>query len=108
MRPSPVATFAAVAAGVTVAVALRRRAGRRLVATTTAPSPLAPVEPGEPVAVREAVVLPFLRPVVPAPATEQPAAPARCGDSGGRTKAGVPCAARATTGGRCHRHPIAA
>ncbi len=108
MRPSHVATFAAVTAGVTAAVALHRRAGRRIPTTTTATPPLAPVEPAEPVAVREAVVLPFVRPVVTAPAPEQPAAPARCGDSGGRTKAGAPCAARATSGGRCHHHPVAA
>jgi hypothetical protein len=43
-----------------------------------------------------------------APAPAQPAAPARCGDNGGRTKAGAPCAARATAGGRCHHHRLAA
>jgi hypothetical protein len=58
----------------------------------------------------DAVVLPFVRPAaaVPVPVPEQPAAPARCGDSGGRTKAGAPCAARATSNGRCHHHPVAA
>ena len=30
------------------------------------------------------------------------------GENGGRTKAGAPCAARATSGGRCHHHRIAA
>ena len=100
MRSSHVATaLAAVTAGFTAAVALHRRADRRPPAPATAPAaPLAPV----------AVVLPFVRPVVTAPVLEQPVAPARCGDNGGRTKAGAPCAARPTTGGRCYHHPIAA
>jgi hypothetical protein len=54
---------------------------------------------------REAVVLTFSPRPVPAPAAQQPA---RCGDAGGRTKAGAPCAARATAGGRCHHHRVAA
>lgn len=103
MRPIHVATaLAAVTAGLSVAVSLHRRTGARLIA----PTPAADVPS---VAVdAEGVVLPFLRPVAPAPAAERPAAPARCGDSGGLTKAGGPCGARATSSGRCHHHPVAA
>jgi hypothetical protein len=105
MRASHVATtLAAVTAGLTAAAAVRRRAGRRLAPTATAPADI--VVPA--VTDRDAVVLPFVRPATTAPVAERPAAPARCGDSGGRTKAGAPCAARATSGGRCHHHPIAA
>jgi hypothetical protein len=105
MRSSHVATtLAAVTVGLTAAAALYRRANPAQPATA-APSALAPVVP---VPVRDGVVLPFVRPVATMPAPEQPAEPARCGDSGGRTKVGAPCAARATTGGRCHHHPIAA
>jgi hypothetical protein len=32
----------------------------------------------------------------------------RCGETGGVTKAGAPCAARATARGRCHHHRLAA
>jgi hypothetical protein len=104
MRASHVATtLAAVTAGLTAAAAVRRRADRRLVATATPPAIAAAAVPD-----RDAVVLPFLRPVAAEPVSEQPAAPARCGDSGGRTKAGAPCAARATSNGRCRHHPIAA
>jgi hypothetical protein len=112
MRSSHVATtLAAVTVGLTAAAALYRRANPALPATATAaPSPLAPsaLAPVVPAPVRDGVVLPFVRPVATTPAPEQPAEPARCGDSGGRTKVGAPCAARATTGGRCHHHPIAA
>jgi hypothetical protein len=72
----------------------------------------------EPEGTREAVVLAFVRPGTAQPAaeqpaaeertTEQPAAPVRCGDTGGRTKAGAPCGARAGAGGRCRHHPAAA
>ncbi len=107
MRASHVATtLAAVTAGLTAAAAVRRRADRRLVATATPPAIAAPAAPATPD--RDAVVLPFVRPVAAEPVTERPARPARCGDSGGRTKAGAPCAARATSNGRCHHHPIAA
>ncbi len=110
MRASHVATAAAIVtaftAGLTAASARHRRAGR--------PSPAAVDAPlAVPASDVDAVVLPFVRPVVaetpaPQPAAVQPAAPARCGESGGVTKAGAPCAARATAGGRCHRHPLAA
>ena len=110
MRASHVATtLAAVTAGLTAAAAVRRRADRRLSATATPPAAIdAPALPD-----RDAVVLPFVRPVAASPVgvqpvPERPAAPVRCGDSGGRTKAGLPCAARATSSGRCHHHPIAA
>ncbi len=111
MRPSSVVTaLAAFTAGVTASAALRRLAARRLPAPAAA-APLSSLDVTSPgvVAVpdRDAVVLPFTRPV-PAPAPAQPAGPARCGDSGGRTKAGAPCAARPSAGGRCHHHPLAA
>jgi hypothetical protein len=110
MRASHLATaLAAFATGLSAATLLHRRAARldAAVSTTpvttpaaTAPAPVLPTAPEA-----DGVVLPFLRtvPTPPAPA----AAPARCGDSGGLTKAGVPCAARATTAGRCHHHPLA-
>ncbi|MGY1738430.1 hypothetical protein [Geodermatophilus sp. SYSU D00684] len=107
MRASHVATaLAAFTAGLTAASALHRRAGR----PAPAPAVDTAVEPAAPVLARDAVVLPFPRPALP---TEQvPAAPAarpaRCGDTGGVTRAGAPCAARATSGGRCHHHPLAA
>jgi hypothetical protein len=113
MRARQIATtVAAVTAGVTAAVALHRRADCSLPATVPAPATPLPAVP--PVLDREGVVLPFVRPAAPAPAAEQPpvleqpASPARCGETGGRTKAGAPCGARATSGGRCHHHPIAA
>ena len=102
MRSSHVATaLAAFTAGLTASAALRRLTDRRVPA------------PADPAGVRSArgrdgVVLPFARPALPRSGPEQPAAPARCGDSGGRTKAGAPCAARASSGGRCHHHPMAA
>ena len=104
MRASHVVTaLAAFLAGSTAATVLHRRAARPVPAAAAAAlSPPAPVED------RDAVVLPFPRPVVEQPAAPAVAAPARCGDSGGRTKAGAPCAARATVGGRCHHHPLAA
>ena len=97
-----VTTLAALTAGVTAAVAVTRRADRRPMMVPAAPLPLvAPVEE------RDAVVLPFPRPVPAAEIIEEPAAPTRCGDSGGRTKAGAPCGARPTSAGRCHHHRIA-
>ena len=96
MRASHVVTaLAAFLAGSTAATVLHRRAAR--------PVPAAASSSAAPVEDRDAVVLPFPRPVV-----EQPAAPVRCGATGGRNKAGAPCGARATTGGRCHHHPMAA
>ena len=96
-------TVAALTAGLTAAVVLSRRAARRLPATTRAAADsLAPAP------AIEGVVLPFVRPVPAPPETVQPMLPARCGDSGGQTKSGAPCAARATTHGRCHHHRLAA
>ena len=106
MRTRHVATLAVLTGGLTAAAALHRRAGRRLPAPpadVTAPLPHPAL-----VADREGVVLPFARPVVAAPVVDRPAAPARCGDSGGTTKAGAPCAARATDDGRCRHHRRAA
>ena len=111
MRSSHVVTaLATVAAGLTAAAAWQRRSDRRLsvVVPTAAPAvaPAASPTPRPLELDRDGVVLPFVRRAEAAP--EQPAAPARCGDSGGQTKAGAPCAARATTNGRCHHHRIAA
>ncbi|TFV63006.1 hypothetical protein E4P41_05680 [Geodermatophilus sp. DF01-2] len=103
MRASHVATaLAAFLAGSTAATVLHRRATR--------PAPEAVALPAAPVEEHDAVVLPFPHPVVVASAVAASAvsAPARCGDSGGRTKAGAPCGARATAGGRCRHHPLAA
>ena len=104
MRASHVATaLAAFTAGLTAATALHRRAGRAV------PAPVRAAAPAAVAVARDAVVLPFPRPAVPVEQVERPAArPARCGDSGGRTRAGAPCGARATAGGRCHHHPLAA
>jgi hypothetical protein len=101
MRASHVATaLAAFLAGSTAATVLHRRPAL----PTAAPTPL----PAAPVEEQDAVVLPFPRPVVERPAAPAVAAPARCGDSGGLTRAGAPCGARAAAGGRCHHHPLAA
>ncbi len=99
MRASHIATaVAAFLAGSTAATVLHRRAARPVPTAAPAAAPsAAPVED------RDAVVLPFPRPVV-----ERPAAPVRCGDTGGRTKAGAPCGGRAAAGGRCRHHPLAA
>ncbi len=120
MRASHVATaIAAFTAGLTAASALHRRAGRAVPAPARAAVP-GPVPARDAIArdaiARDAVVLPFPRPALAAlpaaqPAAQpaaRPAAPARCGDSGGVTRAGAPCAARATSNGRCHHHPLAA
>ena len=107
MRTRSAATaLAALTAGMTAAVALHRRADRRV---TAAAAPIA-IPVAVPVAVPEfdAVVLPFVRPAGTAQPAAPTPAPVRCGDTGGRTKAGAPCAARATTTGRCHHHPVAA
>jgi hypothetical protein len=103
-----VTTVAACTVGLTAAAALSRRAGRRLPAAAVVPATTAVAAPVLPAPDVDGVVLPFLRPAVPAPAPATPAAPVRCGDTGGVTKAGAPCAARATAGGRCHHHRLAA
>ena len=106
MRTSHAATaLTAFTAGLTVAATLRRLTVHRLPVeargtATTLPS----VAPGPD---HDAVVLPFARPVA-GPAPQLLESPARCGDSGGLTKAGAPCGARATTGSPCHHHPMAA
>ncbi len=107
MRSSHAITaLVAFTAGLTAAATLRRRAGDRpplaAAVTTTALPGVAPIPD------RDAVVLPFARPAVADSKREHQASPVRCGDSGGRTKAGAPCGARTTTGGRCHHHPVAA
>jgi hypothetical protein len=115
MRRSVVTTLVALAAGLAARAVLRRFADRRRPAAVTratavaraaapAAAPAAPI----PDPARDAVVLPFAPRVVTASAPERPAAPARCGDSGGRTKAGAPCGARAASDGRCRHHRLAA
>ncbi len=109
MRASHVATaLAAFTAGLTAATALHRRAGRRVPARTVVAPPAPVTAPHQDAAAEhDAVVLEFPRPaLVEQPA--RPAAPTRCGDNGGVTRAGAPCAARATSNGRCHHHPVAA
>jgi hypothetical protein len=104
MRISHAATaLAAFTAGLTTAATLRRLTGARLPVTAPVPTDDLP-----PAVEHDAVVLPFPRPVVAAPALQPLESPARCGDSGGRTKAGAPCGARTSTGGRCHHHALAA
>jgi hypothetical protein len=106
MRPSSLATaLIAFSAGVTATVAARRLAGRHRAPeapSTPARTGSGPVGPAP--ERDDAVVLPFARPALAA----VPAAPVRCGDNGGLTRAGAPCGARATATGRCHHHPIAA
>jgi hypothetical protein len=107
MRTSHAVTaLAAFTAGLTAAATLRRRAGTRPPVASTATTPADPADALIPN--QDAVVLPFARPVLTGPAPKQLASASRCGENGGRTKAGAPCAARATTGGRCHHHPMAA
>jgi hypothetical protein len=114
MRSSHVAaTIAAVSVGLTAAAALHRRTvTRRPAAPATAGTAATPATTTATTVTavpdREGVVLPFVRPVAATPAPVRPAAPARCGDSGGVTKAGTPCGARAAADGRCHHHRLAA
>jgi hypothetical protein len=107
---SVVPVLVALSAGLAAAAAVRRFVGRRAatarVAVPAAPAPVFLEAAVGVEAVREAVVLPFARPAAPAAAA--PVLPARCGENGGRTKAGAPCAARGTVAGRCHHHRIAA
>jgi hypothetical protein len=98
--------LAAFIAGLTAAATVRRVIGHRLpvdpAVASTARSAVVRVPD------QDAVVLPFVPRVLTGPAPEPVPSPARCGDSGGRTKAGAPCGTRTTTGGRCHHHPMAA
>lgn len=114
-RSHAASTVAVLTAGLTTAVVLSRRAARRLPAAT---APADPLRTGTPAhlldgvqdevqdGVQDGVVLPFLRPVPHAPEPVQSGAPARCGDSGGQTKAGTPCAVRVTAGSRCRHHQV--
>jgi hypothetical protein len=106
MRRTHVATALVVTAGLSASAALRRLLARRRPVATPATA-TTPTVIDAPAADHQAVVLQFARPVAAPPVPARPAAPARCGNSGGRTKAGAPCAARAVSGGRCHHHPIA-
>jgi hypothetical protein len=117
MRTSHAITaLAAFTAGVTAAAALRRRAGSRPPVTPAVATPAVATPAVATTAVAmetslpdpDGVVLPFARRLLAGPAPEPLESPARCGDSGGRTKAGAPCGVRTTGGGRCHHHPIAA
>jgi hypothetical protein len=107
MRSSHAVTaLAAFTAGLTAAATLRRRAGNR---PPVAPTVTATAHPAvASIPDHDAVVLPFARPILTGAAPEQMAAPARCGESGGLTKAGAPCGARTNIGGRCHHHAMAA
>ena len=101
-----VTALAAFTAGLTAAATLRRRAGNR---PPVAPTVTATAHPAvAPIQDHDGVVLPFARRVLTGPASERLGSPARCGESGGRTKAGAPCGARTNPGGRCHHHPMAA
>ena len=107
MRHSHAVTaLAAFTAGLTAAVAMRRRAGNRRPLTPTVIRTALPLSAST--ANHDAVVLPFARSIPAEPAPEQSSSPTHCGDSGGRTKAGAPCGARTIAGGRCHHHPMAA
>ena len=114
MRLPRVATaLVALTAGAAAVVVVRRLGARRRAALATpartaASAVVATPAVATPAVVTPAVVLPFARRAAAPVAPEQPAAPVRCGDSGGRTKAGAPCAARGTVGGRCHHHRLAA
>ena len=90
--------------------AARRTAGPAAPVTLAVPALTAPerTAPAAAAPQRDAVVLPFARPVAVVAVPPAAATRARCGDNGGRTKAGAPCGARATSGGRCHHHRIAA
>ena len=100
-----VTALAAFTAGLTAAATLRQRAGnRRPVASSVTTTDAAVAS----IPAHDAVVLPFARPVLTGPAPKQMASAGRCGEHGGRTKAGAPCGARITTGGRCHHHSVAA
>ena len=110
MRASHLATaLTAFTAGLSAAAVLHRLAERRtaVVAPALAPAAAAPAPTQPTTPDPEGVVLPFLRtvPTPPAPVSDKPA---RCGDTGGTTKAGTPCASRATANGRCHHHRVAA
>ena len=101
-----VTALAAFTAGLTAAATLRRHAGSRPpVAVTVLTAALPAVAP---IPDHGGVVLPFARPVLTGPVPERLGSPARCGESGGLTKAGAPCGARTNIGGRCHHHPMAA
>ena len=106
-RRSLATTLVAVTVGLAARAAVRRIAARRAsaITVTARPVPVAAVASAA-VPAPDGVVLPFARRVTAA--APAPAQPARCGDSGGRTKAGAPCAARATPSGRCHHHRLAA
>jgi hypothetical protein len=107
MRRTSVALLA-LTAGITASAAVRRFVGRRRSGAATAPIAVAAPTAVREISVPDAVVLPFARRVVPQPVATQPTAATRCGDTGGVTKAGAPCAARATSAGRCHHHRVAA
>ncbi|WP_409330559.1 hypothetical protein [Trujillonella humicola] len=118
MRASHLATaLTAFAAGLSAATVLNARRAERhrpaapvLAAPPAAPPATAPAVPTPSLPAApgtDGVVLPFLR-TVPTPPAPAAGRPARCGDSGGLTRAGAPCGARATSGGRCHHHPLAA
>lgn len=108
MRLPRVATALVALAAGAAAVAAVRRLGTRRRPVAVAPARSSAPAVVVPAPAADAVVLPFARRTAAETAAQQPAPPVRCGDTGGRTKAGAPCAARATVGGRCHHHRLAA
>lgn len=120
MSRSHVATaLVTFAAGWTASAALRRLASRRRFAAQVRPvvtrrpdvvaaDVVIPAAPAGPASAFDAVVLPFARRGELTPVAAGAAGLVRCGDSGGRTKAGAPCGARTASGGRCHHHRLAA
>jgi len=116
MRARSVATvLVALTAGAAASAAFRRLGRRRRPATAAVPASAAPAAapaveavPVAPAVQQDAVVLDFARRSAAVAPAARPAPPARCGDNGGRTKAGTPCGARAASGGRCHHHRLAA
>jgi hypothetical protein len=116
MRRTSVA-LVVLTAGLTASAAVRRVLARRRAAgspaaarTVAAPAAasLPPTSVEEPAPADDAVVLPFARRAATAPVAASSRGASRCGDTGGLTKAGAPCAARATGNGRCHHHRVAA
>ena len=114
MRRTSVA-LVVLTAGLTASAAVRRALARRRAAGSPIAAPVVPTVTtvtaatvDEPAPTDDAVVLPFTRRAGSATAAARPLGASRCGDTGGRTKAGAPCGARATGNGRCHHHRVAA
>jgi hypothetical protein len=107
---SVVTALVTLTAGLAASAVVRRLSSRRpRPAQPASPSAAAEVVPAPiDAASTDAVVLPFSRRTPAETVAVRPAPATRCGDNGGRTKAGAPCGARGTVGGRCHHHRLAA